>query len=114
MRTTPPTFPLVRIRESAKIMPMNISAESRDARNPPSPFLFEITNPEIAPETRSAASDTVFTLPTGFDVVTQEMQEIWVRFLGWEDPLEAGMEIHSSILAWRSPWTEEPGSPSGR
>jgi len=38
-----------------------------------------------------------------------EMQEIWVLSLGWEDPLEEGMEIHSSVLAWRIPWTEEPG-----
>ena len=38
-----------------------------------------------------------------------EMQEIWVRSLGWEDPLEKGMATHSSILAWRIPWTEVPG-----
>ena len=37
------------------------------------------------------------------------MQETWVRSLGWEDPLEKGMVTHSSILAWRIPWTEEPG-----
>ena len=37
------------------------------------------------------------------------MQETWVRSQGWEDPLEEGMAIHSSILAWRVPWTEEPG-----
>ena len=37
------------------------------------------------------------------------MWEIWVRFLGWEDPLEKGMATHFSILAWRIPWTEEPG-----
>ena len=37
------------------------------------------------------------------------MQEIWVRFLGWEDPLEKGTATHSRILAWRIPWTEEPG-----
>ena len=37
------------------------------------------------------------------------MQETWVRSLGWEDPLEKEMAIHSSILAWRIPWTEEPG-----
>ena len=37
------------------------------------------------------------------------MQEAWVRFLGWEDPLEKGMATHSSILAWRIPRTEEPG-----
>ena len=37
------------------------------------------------------------------------MQESWIRSLGQEDPLEKGMEIHSSILAWRIPWTEKPG-----
>ena len=37
------------------------------------------------------------------------VQEIWVQFLGREDPLEEGMATHSSILAWRIPWTEEPG-----
>ena len=37
------------------------------------------------------------------------MQETWVRSLGQEDPLEEGMATHSSILAWRIPWTEEPG-----
>ena len=35
--------------------------------------------------------------------------ETWVRSLAWEDPLEEGMTTHSSILAWRIPWTEEPG-----
>ena len=37
------------------------------------------------------------------------MQETWVQSLGQEDPLEKGMETHTSILAWRIPWTEEPG-----
>ena len=37
------------------------------------------------------------------------MQETWVQSLGLEDPLEEDMAIHSSILAWRSTWTEEPG-----
>ena len=36
------------------------------------------------------------------------MQETWVRSLGWEDALEKGKATHSSILAWRIPWTEEP------
>ena len=36
------------------------------------------------------------------------MQETWVRLLCWEDPLEKEMATHSSILAWRIPWTEEP------
>ena len=34
---------------------------------------------------------------------------MWLRSLGWEDPLEEDMAIHSSILAWRIPWTEERG-----
>ena len=44
---------------------------------------------------------TVKRLPT--------MRETWVRSLGWEDPLEKEMAAHSSILAWRIPWTEKPG-----
>ena len=49
----------------------------------------------------SLVAQTVKSLPA--------MCETWVRLLGWEDPLEEGMATHSSILAWRSPWTEEPG-----
>ena len=37
------------------------------------------------------------------------MQETRIQSLGWEDPLEKEMATHSSILAWRIPWTEEPG-----
>ena len=37
------------------------------------------------------------------------IQETWVGSLGWEDPLEEGMATHSSFLAWRMQWTEEPG-----
>ena len=37
------------------------------------------------------------------------MQETWVGSLGQEEPLEKEMAIHSSILAWKIPWTEEPG-----
>ena len=39
----------------------------------------------------------------------QEMQEIWVGSLGWEDPLEEETATHSNTVAWRMPWTEEPG-----
>ena len=39
------------------------------------------------------------------------MQDTWVPSLGWEDPLEKDMASPSSILAWRIPWTEEPGRP---
>ena len=49
----------------------------------------------------SLVAQTVKNLPA--------MQETWVRSLGQEDPLEEGMATHSSILAWRIPWTEEPG-----
>ena len=38
------------------------------------------------------------------------MQETWVPSLGWEDPLEQEVTTHSSILAWKIPWTENPGS----
>ena len=41
--------------------------------------------------------------------VIQETQEMHVGSLGWEDPLEEGMSTHSTILAWRIPWVEEPG-----
>ena len=43
--------------------------------------------------------------PSGIYLPVQEMR---VQFLGWEDPLEKKMATHSSILAWRIPWTEEP------
>ena len=44
----------------------------------------------------------------------QESQETQIRFLGWEDLLEEGMTTHSSILAWRTPWTEKPGRPQSQ
>ena len=46
-------------------------------------------------------AQTVKSLPT--------MRETWVRSLGWEDPLEKEMATHSRTLAWKIPWTEEPG-----
>ena len=56
----------------------------------------------------SLVAQTVKRLPT--------MREIWVQSLGQEDPLEKDMAIHSSTLAWKTPWTDEPGSysPQGR
>ena len=41
--------------------------------------------------------------------MAQTMRETWVQSLGREDPLEKEMAIHSSTIAWKSPWTEEPG-----
>ena len=58
---------------------------------------------------------SAFEFTTGATVVAQlvknlsTMQETWVGSLSWKDPLENGMAIHSSILAWRIPRTEEPG-----
>ena len=55
------------------------------------------------------------TSATGASLVAQTvkclpaMQETWVQSLGWEDPLEKEMATHSSTLAWKIPWTEEPG-----
>ena len=49
----------------------------------------------------SLVAQTVKRLPT--------MRETWVQFLGREDPLEKEMAPHSSTLAWKSPWTKEPG-----
>ena len=49
----------------------------------------------------SLVARSVKSLPT--------VQETWVRSLGWEDPLQKEMATHSSILAWKMPWTEEPG-----
>ena len=55
-----------------------------------------------------------FTLYYGASLVAQTverlhaMRQTWVRFLGHEDPLEKEMAIHSSTLAWKIPWTEEP------
>ena len=54
-------------------------------------------------KTRSLVAQTIDHLPA--------MQETWVRSLGQEDPLEEEMATHSSILAWRIPWTEEPVGP---
>ena len=49
----------------------------------------------------SLVAQTVKNLPT--------MQETWVQTLSWEDPLEKAMATHSCVLAWRIPWTVEPG-----
>ena len=49
----------------------------------------------------SLVAQTVKHLPT--------MRETWVQSLGWEDPLEKEMATHSSTLAWKIPWSEEPG-----
>ena len=53
--------------------------------------------------------------PGGSDgKILPAMQETCIRSLGWEDPLQEGMATHSSILAWRILWTEEPGELQSR
>ena len=64
-------------------------AEAREGGNCPGAFL---------------VAQTVKNLPA-----MQETEEMWFQSLGWEDPLEKKMATHSSIFAWRIPWTEEPG-----
>ena len=69
-----------------------------------SPMMRENQNyNEELPHTRQQASlvaQAVKNLPA--------MWEAWVKSLGWKDPLKKGMATHSSILAWRIPWTEKP------
>ena len=54
-------------------------------------------------------SDTRASLVAQMVKNSPAVMETWIQFLGWEDPLEEGMAIQSSILACRIPWTEEPG-----
>ena len=66
--------------------------------------VFTETSPQQIKRLRAATSlvaQTVKRLST--------MRETWVRSLVWEDPLEKEMAIHSSTIAWKIPWTEEPG-----
>ena len=81
------------------------SAAKESARNPRDPGLI----PELG---RSAREGTGCLLQHSWASLVAQlvknppaMQQTWVRSLGWEDPLEEGMATHSSILAWRVPWT---------
>ena len=78
------------------------------------PFSRGSSRPSIKPMLTAALALQADSLPLEPQVERiylpmQETQESWVQSLGWEDPLEKGMAIHSSILAWRIPWREEPG-----
>ena len=61
----------------------------------------ECFNPHYGTQRASLVAQMVKNLPT--------MEETRVQSLGWEDPLEKGLDIHYSILAWRISWTQEPG-----
>ena len=71
------------------------------SRSPPQGLSSQIWPAPCSSFCPSLVAQTVKNLPG--------MQEIHVRSLGWEDPLEKGIAAHSSILAWRILWTEEPG-----
>ena len=63
----------------------------------PFPSPGDLPNPGTEPGSPAFQADTLISEPP------------WVQFLGWEDHVEKEMATHSSILAWRSPWTKEPG-----
>ena len=60
-------------------------------------------------ESREDIQNYVYFLVDQMEKNLPAMQETWIWFLGPEEHLEKGIAIHSSILAWRIPWTEEPG-----
>ena len=64
-------------------------------------IIFKDLRRTIVPPGASLVAQTVKRLPA--------VTETRVRSLGWEDPLEKEMATHSSTLAWKSPWTEDPG-----
>ena len=74
-------------------------------------------NPSSIPESRRSLREGIgYTLQYSWASLMAQMvknppamQETWVRSLGWEGPPEKGKAMHISILAWRIPWTEEPG-----
>ena len=69
-------------------------------------------HPESA-QTQNLISDILYSsegFPDGLVVKSlPAMQDTWAQSLGWEGPMEEDMATHSSILAWRIPWTDEPG-----
>ena len=89
----------------------------------PLPSAGDLPNSVIEPESPALQVDSLPSEPPGklhenYERAPQvaqavknlsAMQETQVQSLGWEDPLEKGTATHSSILAWRIPWTEEPG-----
>ena len=68
----------------------------------------------LKPSSTNRRKDRLPTLVSWASLVSQTVKDLpaiwetWVQSLGWEDPLEEGMATHSSVFAWRIPWTEEP------
>ena len=91
------------------------SSQTSQPLDPPGAFLSSLNDPPF-PLTGATPWTPGFDTENklhrefpGSPVVSAPLQETWVRSLGWEDLLEKGMATHSSILAWRIPWMEEPG-----
>ena len=82
-------------------MQVNTCSPLRQGTEAPCPFPHTFPSMHLFHLGASLVAQIVQRLPA--------MQETWVRSLGWEDPLEKEMATHSSTLAWRIPWTEEPG-----
>ena len=72
-----------------------------DPVRPSTLYVWYLIYPHFKTQTLTLVAQTVKRLST--------MWETWVRSLGWEDPLEKEMSIHCSTIAWKIPWTEEPG-----
>ena len=70
---------------------------------------FQFTSGPTKRESNHAFLRLYFSLVAEWHRIFLLLQETLVQSLGWEDPLEEGMATHFSILAWRNPWTEEPG-----
>ena len=69
-------------------------------------------SPDLLPLAKDERTETINLRYLLFRLSGKEstwIRETWVRSLGWDNPLEKGLATHSSILAWRIPWTEEPG-----
>ena len=98
----PPTFVL---HAGPKFLCVEGSPYHTSATNICSPHFQEKDNPILSRSKGFPSGSVVKTLPA----MQETMQEMRVLYLGQEDPLEEGMATHSSILAWRIPWTEEPG-----
>ena len=73
-------------------------------------FSYIIVSSSVKIVAISALSTTRASLVAQMVKRLSTMRETWVRALGWEDPLEKEMAIHSSTVAWKIPWTEEPGT----
>ena len=106
------------VQQCKSAISIHISSPSEPPSHPPSHPSRSPQSTELSSLPYTAASHSLSFHTWLCDIPTRLMArmvknlpakwETWVQYLGWEDPLEEGMATHSSILAWRLPWTEEP------